>query len=600
MICGKFKSSLFSPDTSSAMAAESRSLLERISGRISGAQPSYASQRSTTLPLSPEGDFSPQPPSCAQELILTDSEEGTPPKILPQKSQQAKKAEPKCSYTSNLSSVVQEKPRICVVVTDSSDEEFEKFLTQLKTPKASSNKALEKKSNSLKEFIVYSDDDEFDSVFSKKGTTSKAKNELKTNNRGHEGPQRTTPSMRWDSPVFISDSDEDSIVIKSTWRDRHRTNPDIKTNNGHTSSSIKTNRKENTPDVDKLERPKTESLPAENLFCTPVSSDDEFERLMDRIKNRTKNQTPGSTASKIKPKTAATEPSKMPCFDLTNTEARKPQSQTDLCSSPYFSKDKALKDPVHCVEKTTSEKMRRLCKVEGCFLQELSCSSSMYVKNFKQKKLELTTRLYSLYNQTIFEQKLPGNLEITWNKKMRKTAGYCVTGQKRQTLERYARIELSEKVCDSADRLRDTLIHEICHAATWLINGVRDGHGQYWKFYARKATLVHPELPMVSRCHSYEINYKFTYECSRCKNTIGRHSKSLDTEKFVCALCKGKLVLQTNSRKDGSPSVNQLTPFAKFVKENYGSTKKEMLGMSHAEVMRKLSADFSSKTNISN
>lgn len=33
---------------------------------------------------------------------------------------------------------------------------------------------------------------------------------------------------------------------------------------------------------------------------------------------------------------------------------------------------------------------------------------------------------------------------------MRKTAGYCVTGQERGGGKRYARIELSVKVCDSA------------------------------------------------------------------------------------------------------------------------------------------------------
>lgn len=176
---------------------------------------------------------------------------------------------------------------------------------------------------------------------------------------------------------------------------------------------------------------------------------------------------------------------------------------------------------------------------------------------------------------------------------MRKTAGYCVTGQEKGGGNRYARIELSEKVCDSADRLRDTLIHEMCHAATWLINGVRDGHGNFWKLYARKATLAHPELPMVTRCHSYDIKYKFQYQCTRCQNTIGRHSKSLDTQRFVCALCTGQLVLLTPS-KPRAP-----TPFANFVKENYGSVRQELAGQSHAEVMRKLSADFASKTKLS-
>lgn len=79
---------------------------------------------------------------------------------------------------------------------------------------------------------------------------------------------------------------------------------------------------------------------------------------------------------------------------------------------------------------------------------------------------------------------------------------------------------------------------------------------------------------------------------------IGRHSKSLDTERFVCAHCRGQLVLCQSSRKDGTPVRTQLTPFAKYVKENYGSTKKKQHALSHAEVMRKLSADFASKTRV--
>lgn len=107
--------------------------------------------------------------------------------------------------------------------------------------------------------------------------------------------------------MFVSDSDEDSIVIKSTWRDRHRTNP-IKSDNGYKSKSVTTNGKENTPEVNRLSGQEVEEWPAghQPKFCTPGSSDDEFECLLDRIKNRTKNQTPGSTANKIQPKSAAT------------------------------------------------------------------------------------------------------------------------------------------------------------------------------------------------------------------------------------------------------------------------------------------------------
>ena len=78
-------------------------------------------------------------------------------------------------------------------------------------------------------------------------------------------------------------------------------------------------------------------------------------------------------------------------------------------------------------------------------------------------------------------------------------------------VERFSVIELSSKVLDSPDRLRDTLIHEMCHAASWIISGYRDGHGPLWRTWAEKAMRRFPELPVIDRCHSYQINTKYTY-----------------------------------------------------------------------------------------
>lgn len=55
---------------------------------------------------------------------------------------------------------------------------------------------------------------------------------------------------------------------------------------------------------------------------------------------------------------------------------------------------------------------------------------------------------------------------------------YCYSGRDRKAL-----IDLSEKVLTSADRVRDTLVHELCHAAVWIIDGNRDGHGKNWKYW---------------------------------------------------------------------------------------------------------------------
>ena len=106
--------------------------------------------------------------------------------------------------------------------------------------------------------------------------------------------------------------------------------------------------------------------------------------------------------------------------------------------------------------------------------------SVKYIKNFKSTKTELAERLYQMYNVEIFENALPDDMQITWNVRLTKTAGLCYSKRhKKYNIEtRSSRIELSTKVIDSVDRLRDTLIHEMCHAASWIISGYRDGHGQ--------------------------------------------------------------------------------------------------------------------------
>lgn len=86
---------------------------------------------------------------------------------------------------------------------------------------------------------------------------------------------------------------------------------------------------------------------------------------------------------------------------------------------------------------------------------------------------------------------------------------------------------------------------------------------------------------------------KFILLSSSLLSSIGRHSKSLDTQRFVCALCTGQLVLLTPSNSRGP------TPFAIFVKENYKTVRQQLAGQSHGDVMRKLSADFASRTRLS-
>ena len=74
---------------------------------------------------------------------------------------------------------------------------------------------------------------------------------------------------------------------------------------------------------------------------------------------------------------------------------------------------------------------------------------------------------------------------VAWNARLTKTAGMCIQRKIKITEKpnhiftsssntgteevRASKIELSTKVLDAPDRLRDTLIHEMCHAAAWVV-----------------------------------------------------------------------------------------------------------------------------------
>nr|XP_013795766.1 PREDICTED: acidic repeat-containing protein [Apteryx mantelli mantelli] len=502
--------------------------------------------------------------------------------------------------------------------SSSSDDEFEMFLARMKTPKSLTRQVSKKEDVSLKDFI--DDSDDFFLDFKKRNSTTKnARKDLQITKKSVSSGKENVCSQELLNLDALSDS-EDSVFVESSWRDcQKRGVKGSKESLRCLKLSPPRNRKEliSTCSPGLLVGGKERNCEKENTEDkTPAlalrqsteldSSDGEFESLIERIRKQSLPRKPILSTSKTVYQPSTIENVKSPCEGAQPSKGeggKRPKSNSILLKETPSRIMSSVRIPgsesVSYSPSAQAKEKCNLCSVPGCFLQDLSNPASQYVKYFKRNKEDLTQKLYRLYNSTIFEQKLPEEMEIIWNKKMRKTAGYCVTGQtKSPEAQRYARIELSEKVCDSADRLRDTLIHEVCHAATWLINGVRDGHGRFWRLYARKSAVIHPELPVVTRCHSYEIKYKFTYECVSCKTTIGRHSKSLDTERFVCACCGGQLVLSQPTRKDGTPARTQLTPFAKYVKENYGSAKKEQRGLSHVEVMRKLSAEFALKTRL--
>ena len=103
--------------------------------------------------------------------------------------------------------------------------------------------------------------------------------------------------------------------------------------------------------------------------------------------------------------------------------------------------------------------------------------ATLYLKSFRKHRDELVQRLFLLFNQEIFRDQLPRDFSITWNNRLTRTAGYCrhFTRREGTTTSFESKIELSVKVVDTPCRLRDTLIHELCHASTWMLDNCRGG-----------------------------------------------------------------------------------------------------------------------------
>ena len=90
--------------------------------------------------------------------------------------------------------------------------------------------------------------------------------------------------------------------------------------------------------------------------------------------------------------------------------------------------------------------------------------------------------LYKSYNESCFDGALPDDLPVTWNKRLLTTAG--LTKMRGGVLGKAASMKLSVKVLDSDARLQNTLLHEMCHAAAWLLDGQKKPpHGpSFWKW----------------------------------------------------------------------------------------------------------------------
>ncbi|MBW0478299.1 hypothetical protein O181_018014 [Austropuccinia psidii MF-1] len=176
---------------------------------------------------------------------------------------------------------------------------------------------------------------------------------------------------------------------------------------------------------------------------------------------------------------------------------------------------------------------------------------------FAKRRDELAEGLIEKLDDQVFGNQLPAQLALVWSKRLNTTAGRAkwttVKDSAGNILREKVEIELSTKVVDSVEKLRNTLAHELCHVATWIIDRQKDEkHGRYFKAWARKIHKLMPEIEVTTK-HHYKIAYKFNWRCTNddCDITYGRHSKSIKVNKHMC-ICGASLVEIPRTKKGAS------------------------------------------------
>ncbi|GAM89291.1 hypothetical protein ANO11243_073280 [Dothideomycetidae sp. 11243] len=213
-----------------------------------------------------------------------------------------------------------------------------------------------------------------------------------------------------------------------------------------------------------------------------------------------------------------------------------------------------------------------------------------------------------------------GGVQLLWSKTLNSTAGRA-TWRRSSGSERKesATIELATKVLTSEPRLRNTLAHEFCHLATYIVSRVTSRpHGPEFKSWARKCEAAFGDISVTTR-HDYAVEWRYIWACAGpgpsslaemsvseqgvlqggtdgCGATYGRHSRSLNTTRARCGRCRGKLVqIKPVPRKgvSSSPEKKKTVPsgFAGYVKIHFADVRKELKRdgkVEHGVVMEEL------------
>ncbi|KAK1831188.1 SprT-like family-domain-containing protein [Podospora conica] len=236
-------------------------------------------------------------------------------------------------------------------------------------------------------------------------------------------------------------------------------------------------------------------------------------------------------------------------------------------------------------------------------------------KAFEDSKHALAASFLAELDTTITSGQLSqltastGGIKLNWTNKLNTTAGRASWKRESVTTRgstappthrHHASIELSTKVIDDEHRLLNVVAHEFCHLANYMVSGVvNNPHGKEFKAWAARCSAAFGASRgiEVTTKHTYDIDFKYVWQCEQCPLLYKRHSKSIDPARHRCgaALCKGVLKQIKpvprgggggGEKGDGEDKVKKgPTEYQVFMKEEMKRVREENPGILQKEVM---------------
>lgn len=202
-----------------------------------------------------------------------------------------------------------------------------------------------------------------------------------------------------------------------------------------------------------------------------------------------------------------------------------------------------------------------------------------------------------------------GGVKLNWTNKLCTTAGRATWKRERLQMDagessrgmpghrHFASIELADKVIDCEERLLNTLAHEFCHLANFMVSEVTTNpHGKEFKAWAARCSKLFKHRGVeVTTKHSYEIDFKYVWRCTSCGLEFKRHSKSINVERHRCGSCKSEL----QQTKPVPRASETRTAYQKFMSEQMRLLREARPGSPQKEIMSEVAERWSRVPKLS-